>query len=236
MQGRALQALHRAFSLDEHRRVAGRRAAIDLDLLVACLHAGNLHIVRQDLLADVAAVEAEHVGLQRHGFAFFWLEHHLRLGYRRAPRIAHEAEVSGPRAFDVVGRVVVIAPGEGLRRPSHADGQRNCTDQHIDLLTAERMRMMLAEPAAALKPPDVTTANRTSTNKSPLAPARRARPTPAPREFCRGFFPAAWRREGRGWTRPGQNWRSSHTSTSPVLRRGAAARSRDRYDRFPGDR
>jgi len=58
-------------------------------------------------------------------FAFLGLEHHLRLGHRRARASRTKPKYAGPRAFDVVGRVVVIAAGHGLRRRSHADGQRN---------------------------------------------------------------------------------------------------------------
>ena len=50
---------------------AGRRAAEHAGLLVAGLLAGDLDVVGRDLLADVAAVEPEHVGLELTGSPAF---------------------------------------------------------------------------------------------------------------------------------------------------------------------
>src|SRR6188472_2581260 len=75
-----LQPLQGALGLDEHVLGAGRRAAIDLGKFVAGLFAGDLDVVGRDVLVDVAAIETEYVGLDRHRLAHLGAKNDLRVG------------------------------------------------------------------------------------------------------------------------------------------------------------
>lgn len=121
--------------------------------LVAFLYLiGLFVIVRQHVLADMAAIKAEHVRFQRHRFAFFRRQHDLRVDHGRATVVAHEAEVGRALALDVIGRVIVVAAGVCGQRCRDAGGQCNCTKQHGDHLNPGYGRWMLAESATTLKP------------------------------------------------------------------------------------
>src|SRR3954453_15008891 len=127
-------ALHHAIGLDRDLGIGRRQVAPqNTVLLVARLLAGDLDIVRTDLLAEARIlIGAKCVGARHHAAAVLHGYGHFRIRNGGAGAILHEAERGGPF---ILARIVVVAEARaaGPQRGRH-DTQGN--DQARDTAPA----------------------------------------------------------------------------------------------------
>src|SRR4029453_815620 len=125
-------ALQRAFGLDRDFWVGVRRphASQRPELLVALLVAGDLDILRIDVLAEPGhLVGAERVGARDDTAAILDSHSHLCIGHRCAVGVLPEAKLGGPFLFAVV---VVVAESCAARPQSSRQDARHANAHACD--------------------------------------------------------------------------------------------------------